>query len=314
LRCLGGLAFGALIALSACQSPVVQTRDYSFAATYSEAGREVRVAQPYRCFLENDTWLSEAGPVWGTRSRTEQTIRLKLASGQPAVIQPLPRTAKTASECPDGDSALPSALFIAAPNDQGLMGFGDWNTDRDGATLRLLSAEVKRLGGGAAAFKPTASTPDPRQFYYTVSGAFFHGAEIDRMGLRDYVAARRSIWLTPGSTWRFVSWTAEDVQAARTLGKPQLYNPQDGLGTPGTWSDGRWTLSDAPSHAAMTWLRLAQPIAPPAPGASLPKTLVRYKTFEFELPRGQYDGFHFYDPAADELIVLYLVSLQAVSP
>ena len=308
------MASGALIVLSACQSPVVRTRDYSFAATYSEAGREVSVAQSYRCFLENQTWLSEAGPTWHTRSPAEQTIRLKLASGQPAIIQPLPRTAKTAAECPDQESALPSALFIPLPNDQGLMGFDGWNTDGDGATIRLLSAEVKRLGGGEAAFKPTPSTPDPRRFYYTVSGAFFRGPEIDRMGLRAYVAARRSIWLTPGSTWRFASWTAEDVQAARTLGKPQLYSPQDGLGTPGTWSDGRWTLSDTPSHAAMTWFRLAKPIAPASPDSSLPKTLVRYKSFEFELPTEKYSGFHFYDPAADELIVLYLVTLQAVSP
>jgi len=308
------MAFGLLITLSACQSPVVQTRDYSFAARYSEAGREVSVARSYRCFLENQTWLSEAGPTWHTRSPGEQTIRLKLASGEPAVIQPLPRTAKTAQECPDSEIALPSALFVSLPNDGGLTGFGSWNTDRDGTTIRLLSADVKRLGGGEAAFRPTPSAPDPRQFYYTVSGAFFRGPEIDRMGLRAYLETRRSIRLTPGSTWRFASWTAEDVQAARTLGRPDLYNPQDGLGIPAAWADGRWTLSDAPSHAAMTWFRLAKPIVPTAPDSSLPRTLVRYKNFEFELPTEKYSGFHFYDPSSDELIVVYLVDLQAVSP
>ncbi|THD52658.1 hypothetical protein [Phenylobacterium sp.] len=292
----------------------MQTRDYNFAAKYSEAGREVSVAQRYRCFLENQTWLSEAGPTWHTRSPAEQAIRLKLASGQPAVIQPLPRTASTTPECPEKDGALPSALFVALPDARGLAGFDSQNTDRDGATIRLLSIEVKRLGSGEAAFKETPTTPDPRQFFYTVSGAFFQGHDIDRMGLRDYVKARHSIWVTPGSKWRFAGWTPEDVQAARTLGKPQLYNPQDGLGIPGAWSDGHWTLSDTPSHEAMTWFRLAKSVALPEPDASLPRTQVRYRDFEFELPTGKYSGFHFYDPASDELIVLYLVRLQAVSP
>lgn len=285
-----------LLALVACQSPIVPVRSYTFNATFAADGRQYALSLAYQCHYEDIGWISARGPAWHVRKGTA-AVRIigRLNDGTAFEVLPSPEMAN--DFCPEHGGEITSRLFISTTegNVRGLTAENDKDTPHQ---ARLLQSTLKLVDTGYALFSERMQWPQqttPAQHFYTIQATYYDSASWKQNpDIAALVHDKTVPWFDDATVWPFMQWTDNDVIVARARQHiKQLSGDNDAGKRFAVAPFGKDWRFAGPNDDVTTWR--------PARRQPESRDWIEYAGRRIELPLHRYDRL-FYEEKSERLI------------
>jgi hypothetical protein len=264
-------SFASILFLSACQTPLVAKRDFSYEGKFEVNGEQHEFNIHYSCHYEDVSWISTRGPSWGNRAGSGSVKAVgKLTDGSRFEVLPLRPWTGYGETCANQTEAVTARLFIELPNGR-VESFDKPNSHSETRRVSSLQSRFAFNGSALAVYEPQEkwdrnhrSETHASVRYYTVRVIEYGNNNwSDRLGAstKEFIETRKIPLLEAGKVF---TWSNDDIQIARKYRVPLRWpiaqlTLAPSAGPNETWSESKstgaiqWVIEPKPTNDAEKW-------------------------------------------------------------